>query len=182
MGSIWLVRHAPTRDTGFCYGQSNVAVTLPADEAARLIYQRWQAHEPTSTPELWTSPWARTQPIAESLARSFGTACHIDPRLSELAFGEWEGRSYAELERNDALRFRHWLDNYEIAAPPGGESVATLRARVAEWLVERGPTIGTILAVTHAGVIRTARALLSGQSYSERAAEPVANLEPERLV
>ena len=181
MASIWLVRHAPPARVGVCYGQSDVPVTLEPSEAARVIAQRWQDKNPHCVPELWTSPWARTQSVAEELARQFGTGCQVDARLSELAFGEWEGRTYAELEASDADRFQHWLQHYEVEAPPGGETVAALRQRVSEWLAFRSATDGTVLVVTHAGVIRTAHAVHTQRAYSAVAGDPVPHLEPQRL-
>jgi alpha-ribazole phosphatase len=93
----------------------------------------------------------------------------------------WEGRSFAEIERTDATRFQRWMQAYELEAPPGGESAAQLRARVAQWLDERRATPATVLAVTHAGVIRMARAIAGGLAYSAVAGQPVPHLSPEPL-
>jgi alpha-ribazole phosphatase len=181
LGDIWLVRHAPTALSGVCYGQSNVPVTLEPAEAARMIAQRWEEQSARSAPELWTSPWARTRPVAEELARHWRTTCRIDARLSELSFGIWEGSEFAEIERTDAQRFQSWMHSYEIAAPPGGETVTQLRARVADWLSEASDAPSSVLAVTHAGVIRVARALTRGLEYSDVAREGVPHLVPEPL-
>ena len=181
MGEVWLVRHAPTALSGVCYGQSDVPVTLEPIDAARAITQRWQELRAGEAPELWTSPWARTQPVAEEMARLWRTRCHVDARLSELSFGLWEGRAYVELERTDSVRFQHWMHSYEVEAPPGGETVPQLRARVEAWLDEREASSSTVLAVTHAGVIRVARAVSAGLPYSMVAGEKVSYLCPQRI-
>ena len=182
MASIWLVRHAQTTQSGVCYGQSDVPVQPGAADAARLIARQWEQAGHGNAPELWTSPWARTRSVAEELARYWCVSCHVDERLSELWFGVWEGREYAEIARNDAARFQHWMQNYELAAPPQGETVAQLRTRVAAWLEQRKSGTSSVLAVTHAGVVRTARALIGQQPYSSVASSAVPYLRLEQLL
>lgn len=182
VGRIWFVRHAPTTLKGVCYGQSDVPVYPEATEAAQLVAQRWEAHETTAPSELWSSPWARAQTVALELARHWQVPWHVDARLSELSFGVWEGREYSAIERSDWLRWEQWLCNYEREAPPGGETAAQLRARVAAWLEERRVSSATVLAVTHAGVVRTARALVAGVSYSAVVGDAVPHLCPELIV
>jgi broad specificity phosphatase PhoE len=182
MGEVWLVRHAPAALSGVCYGQSDVPVTVEPIDAARAIIQRWDELRAGDAPELWTSPWARTQPVAEELARFWRTSLRVDARLSELSFGLWEGRTYAEVERTDSVRFQRWMHAYEVEAPPGGETVAELRARVEAWLGERKATSSAVLAVTHAGVMRMARAVSAGLTYSKVAGEKVSYLCPQRIV
>jgi alpha-ribazole phosphatase len=181
MAAVWLARHAPTRGSGVCYGQSDVAVTLEPIEAARVIHESWAEQAAGETPEIWTSPWARTRPVREELARRFGGVCRVDVRLSELSFGTWEGRAFSEIERNDAARFEHWMRAYEVEAPPGGETAAQLRARVAAWLEERRASRAPVLAISHAGVIRMAWAITARLAYSEVAGRPVPQLSPQRI-
>lgn len=181
MASVFLVRHAPTTVTGICYGQSDVPVYPEPVEAARRIALQWGQTELGGWPQLWTSPWQRTSSVANELARNWGITVHSDPRLSELCFGDWEGREYDEIARNDAPRWQHWARNYELAAPPNGESVAQLRLRVGEWLDERRSGASTVLAVTHAGVVRTARALAGQLSYASVVGSVVHHLRVEQV-
>jgi len=174
---IWLVRHAPSAVHGVCYGQHDIPVTLAPHVAAAQVAEAWQGAEP----ELWSSPWARCRLVAEELARVWQVPLQLEPRLSELSFGAWEGQSFAALERHDTARFQHWMQNYETVATPGGETVLELRARVASWLEERLAAAGTmpILAFTHAGVIRTARAIARNVAYSTVVSEAVPHLRLE---
>lgn len=181
MGEIWLVRHAPTTLNGVCYGQSDVPVTLEPAEAARAIAEGWDEHRADVVPEIWTSPWARTRRVALELARHFRCSCHVDARLSELSFGEWEGRTFAEIENDDSARFERWMRAYEVEGPPGGETAAQLRGRVSEWLGERRMATTSTLAVTHAGVIRTAWAIAAGLEFADFASKAVCHLCPERI-
>lgn len=182
MARIWLVRHAQTTQSGVCYGQSDVPVHPGPAEAARLIARQWEQAGNVNPPELWTSPWARAQSVAAELARHWCVTYHVDAQLSELSFGVWEGREYAEIERNDEARWQHWLQTYESTAPPEGETVAQLRDRVSAWLEDRKCGTSSVLAVTHAGVVRTARALIAQTSYSSVAISAVPYLHLERVV
>jgi alpha-ribazole phosphatase len=101
----------------------------------------------------------------------------VDARLSELAFGEWEGRPYAELERDAA--FVRWMSDWREAAPPGGERLAELAARVLAWRADVIARSEGLLALTHAGVIRALRALDRGVTYDAVASERVEPLRVE---
>jgi broad specificity phosphatase PhoE len=73
-------------------------------------------------------------------------------------FGEWEGRSWQELQREDADRLGRWMSDWITTRAPGGESFADLVARTSGWLEEwgasdRGAEKATVV-VAHAGSIR----------------------------
>lgn len=55
-----------------------------------------------------------------------------DPRLRELDFGDWEGKTYEELKSN--LSYRRWIDNPAEVTPPNGESWEAFRSRVQAFL------------------------------------------------
>lgn len=165
---------------GVCYGQSEVPVAIANEHAARTVIKQLKRVALPATPEIWTSPWRRTRDIAELVAQQLGATLLVDARLSELAFGEWEQRTYAELEEHDHVRFERWMQAFNHEAPPGGETVHELRARVQGWLSERtGPA--PIVAFTHAGVVRTARALQHNLTYREVASQKVEHLRIEQL-
>lgn len=173
---ILLVRHAPSAVQGICYGQSDIQCQLEATAAADQIARQLLDDRPD---EIWASPWVRTRRPAEVLAACFGVSLRIDARLSELAMGSFEGRPYAELENDPA--FAAWMQNWRTSAPPGGETLAQLAARVRDFREEQRQRRGTLLAVTHAGVIRALRAIERGVSPDEGVTDPVAHLVPELL-
>jgi alpha-ribazole phosphatase len=105
-----------------------------------------------------------------------GGSIHVDPRLREMNFGEWEGKTYAELKYDN--RYTKWLDNWEEHGPPKGETGLQFKARINDFLtslekeiIERAPleretlenneqtwvkggTASQVLIVTHGGVMR----------------------------
>jgi alpha-ribazole phosphatase len=71
-----------------------------------------------------------------------------------LHFGDWE------LQRWDAIPreiFDHWAQRFVEHAPPGGESFRQLYLRAVEFFDECADRHAgqTVVAVTHAGVIRS---------------------------
>jgi broad specificity phosphatase PhoE len=80
-----------------------------------------------------TSPLFRARETAEIVA---GRTAHIeaDPRLKEMDYGAWEGRTYAELDENDGANRRAWLDRPDELRCPGGESGADVARRAASFL------------------------------------------------
>ncbi|CAG9620229.1 histidine phosphatase family protein [Sutcliffiella rhizosphaerae] len=77
----------------------------------------------------------------------------VDVRLREMNFGDWEGKTYHELKENPD--YCKWLDNLEKVSPPNGESWTGFTARVDAFLEDLlAEKKGSILLVTHGGVVR----------------------------
>lgn len=174
---VLLARHAPVAVAGVCYGQCDVPTKLDDHGAARALLGEittggW------AIDRVWCSPWARTLGPAARVAERLGVPLSIDVRLSEIAFGTWEGRRYADLERDPA--FLPWMHDWRRARPPGGEVLEELVARVRAWSREAGARRETALAVTHAGVIRVLRADAEGREMNP--SEPVDPLRIETIV
>jgi broad specificity phosphatase PhoE len=110
------------------------------------------------------SPLARARQTMEILRTALGLTENgyaLDPRLAEIAFGEWEGMSYAEVIALDPeVVARREADKWGFE-PPGGESYAQLTQRLRAWYetIEQD----TIVAA-HGG---TARALLAHLAIAE---------------
>lgn len=93
---------------------------------------------------------------------------HVDARLRELSFGDYEGHTYDEL--NVRADYRAWIDSRGAQAPPGGERADELGARLVEWLGEARQRAAEldqrrVLVVTHGGTIRELRHYLEGVDF-----------------
>ena len=111
------------------------------------------------------SPLLRTR---ETAAIALGTegAFTIDDDLREISFGRWESMSFAEIAAADPEAVEQWAALAEDFAFPGGEGIGAFRNRVgaAADRIAADPA-GTVVAVTHGGVIRLLICLFLGLDY-----------------
>lgn len=110
-----------------------------------------------------TSPLRRARETAAAVAGPLRLTPVVDDAWRELALGAWDGLSYGEIAARWPEEFRAWRESPETA-PPGGESLTALAARVEEGrraLVAqyRG---GTVLVVSHTAPIRAVVAAALG--------------------
>ncbi len=141
-----LVRHAPTA--------ANLERRFGADEplhAAGVADAR--ALRPARPPDarILTSPARRARETAAAL----GFDPQPDPRLAECDFGAWRGRTLADIHAEDPQAVADWMRD-PAWAPPGGESLVALLARVRGWMQEMAAGAEPVVAITHSGVIRAA--------------------------
>lgn len=178
MSCLFLVRHAPAAVQGICYGQSEIPVTLSAEEAAEIVLSQLEGYQRIET--IYCSPWARTKNPAKILAERLGARLLVDARISEMHFGAWEGRAFEEIEQNDAERYWRWVKNWQTLAPPDGKTLSDFRRRIEDWLYEVESSKEEALAVTHGGVIRLLRSLCHGSDFAQAMSEPVEHLAVEQ--
>lgn len=138
---VFLIRHPrPRTEAGTCYGQLDVDCEDPEPIAAAL-----RPLLPPATVVV-SSPLRRARVLAAALDPDYA----LDARLGEIHFGDWEGRSWNDIDRSalDA-----WAADVLHFVPPGGESVAQLQARAIDFA--RSLHSPRVALVTHAGVIRS---------------------------
>jgi alpha-ribazole phosphatase len=137
---VFLIRHPhPRIGAGICYGQLDVECEDPQPIAASL-----RSLIPANTPVI-SSPLLRARTLAEAL----DPGTRLDPRLSEINFGNWEGRAWDEIER---AALDAWAADVLHFTPPGGESVADLQSRAVSFA--QSIDLPSVALVTHAGVMR----------------------------
>ena len=146
MRRLLLVRHAPTDAT------RELAFPLdePLDGRARAQAALLAERLPTGC-EALSSPALRCRETASAA----GLEAVADPALAECDFGDWAGRSLADVDAADPEAARAWMTDPD-STPHGGESLTTFAGRVGGWLDEQSTKNGSAVAVTHGGVIRGA--------------------------
>ncbi|HEU4404683.1 MAG TPA: histidine phosphatase family protein [Polyangiaceae bacterium] len=169
-----VVRHAPTDVAGRCVGRTDVEATMPHAEAAARAAERLAAAPDLGLVRVWASPLRRCAGLAAALGERLGVPLTLDPRLAEIDHGTFEGRAYADLERDEPAALAAWMSAWEHEGPPGGESARALGARVGAWLDELPP--GGHLLVAHAGVARALRVRPGGASWADAMARTVPHL------
>ena len=79
---------------------------------------------------VWSSDLERARITAETIAAAHGLEIHATTKLRESNYGLWEGLGYAEIERDWAELWARRLKNPHAVAPPEGENLAQLWARL----------------------------------------------------
>jgi len=144
-----LLRHGDTGQIGF-RGQLDDPLSAVgwAQMEAAVAGRYWQ--------RIASSPLQRCHGFAQTLSMRLGVPLQVEPALAEYDFGEWTGRTPAELhaEQPDALG-QFWADP-AAHPPPGAEPLLAFAQRVNDALL-RLRTVAKeqrVLAVTHGGVMR----------------------------
>lgn len=105
-----------------------------------------------------SSPMMRCRAFAEALAVKSGLALEFDTRLKEVGFGDWEGRTGAQLRKEAPESLRLFYENPVDNRPSNAEPLADFRERVGSALKDmlRLHQGRRVLVVAHAGVMRAA--------------------------
>jgi probable phosphoglycerate mutase len=113
-------------------------------------------------PAAWrvvASPLGRTMDTARLACAELGlpeTVIETDPRLKEIAYGDWERLTYDEIaDRHPEGWAARERDRWGFVVP-GGESYAMVALRAAAFLDEAR---GNIIVVSHGGTGRVLRGL-----------------------
>jgi probable phosphoglycerate mutase len=147
-----LIRHGPTAWNAEKRTQGRT--NIPLSPEGRTAVETWRAPAVLTDLPIFASPLGRTQETARLL---FGPA-KTEPRLIEMSWGDWEGRTINELRdtlgeamtENEARGFDF--------RPDGGESPRDVLVRVQSWIDEIAKRANGVVAVTHLGVIRVVMA------------------------
>ena len=157
--SVWrLVRHGETQWNAEqrVQGQTDVPLNETGREQAaltgkRLARVRFRA--------IYSSDMSRARETAEIIAAASASAppdVVLDARLREVAFGELEGMTWAEIEaRGSGLHVRQDQRDLDYR-PEGGESYRELLGRLGDFaaaLEERHPA-DDVLVVGHGAALR----------------------------
>jgi len=158
---LWLVRHGTTiwnAEGRFC-GASDPPLSPAGQEQAHWLAQQLQT---TALTAIYSSDLQRARQTAE-LIGSQRLPVQSTALWRELAFGDWEGLTYAEIVALPEHDLRFFTDPLHFA-PPSGESLMDLSRRVRQGLtllvdaahsvVQAGKPLHDFVLVSHAGPLR----------------------------
>ncbi len=170
MTRIALIRHGVTvwNEQGRIQGHTDTTLS----DTGRAAVQAWRLPSEIGPCSWAASPLNRARETARILGAPEDLA--VEPRLAEMRWGEWEGRSLEALRAELGVAMQENELRGLDFRPPGGESPRDVQARVLTWLRERARTSGTTVAVTHKGVIRAVFALATDWDMTGK--------PPERLL
>ena len=119
--------------------------------------QMWQSvGDRNDWQQIVTSPLQRCHDFAHAFGERHGVPVQSEPRFAEVGFGEWEGKTRAELDdlaQGQVTRFyQDPVNNRPAGAEPLEDFVGRVSNGLAAMLADYPGQ--SVLVVTHAGVIR----------------------------
>ena len=155
LSGVLLARHGETNDNlepiraqGFTDTPLNDTGRRQAGELAERVASQ-------GIRSLWSSDLSRARETAEIVGARIGLVPRLDARLREANRGEWEGRRFIDIEREEPDRYAAWRRAGEGFRFPGGESLRDQSDRVTAALSDVHSAGGLpALVVCHGGSIR----------------------------
>ncbi len=157
---VIFIRHGRTawNDAGRYQGRADTKISPDGVAETRRLAPRLFG---AGIEALVSSPLRRALATVDILAPSLGPIpCSVDPRLTEIAFGDWEGMTQIELKAASPDSLREWKRDPAAFRFPRGETLAEALRRLRDFL-RVPPWRGAleprcVAVVTHAGLIRLA--------------------------
>ncbi len=156
---VGMIRHGRTAWNGDGRMTGRTDIPLTEDGRAALTGLR-----PPSRLDgaVWhVSPLIRARQTAEIISQGM-IDLNIEPRLIEMSFGEYEGRTLEELRADPDMGMAENEDRGLDFLPPGGESPRMVQQRLRPFLAELGQSGGSHIGVAHKAVIRAIFAAAHG--------------------
>ena len=177
---IYFLRHGETTASqtgGYC-GVLDVELTSAGKEMAKDFAQ---AYKSRSWMSIYCSPLLRTITTAEPLCSQLRMDMQLREGLKEIAYGQWEGKTPEEVNREFHDEYVRWLADPGWNSPTGGEKGLDIARRSSEVLeeIERTYSNGNVLVVSHKATIRIMLCSLLGIDvgrYRDRILMPVASV------
>ena len=176
MVRLLLVRHAATAWTaqGRFQGQTDVPLSPHGHRQVADLGRRLRAE---TIHALYASDLQRAWETAQAIAAPHALCVQPEPYLREMAFGCWEGLTYAEIQQRDAPGLAAWECDQLHIAPPGGETLLQLseRVRAVYARVVSASQDKTVGLVAHGGPLQVLLCLALGlppQAYWQLAMAP----------
>jgi broad specificity phosphatase PhoE len=176
--NLYFVRHGETlasKTGGFC-GTSDVELTTEGVMMAKDFALAYSDIEWTA---VFSSPMIRTIATAKPLCAMIGIEMQLRDGLKEINFGQWEGKTPAEVNQQYHDEYVKWQAEPGWNAPPEGERAIDIARRSSEVIeeIEKTYQSGNVLVVSHKATIRIMLCSLLGIDvgrYRDRLDMPVA--------
>ena len=170
----YLVRHAQTLWNGEnrLQGHSDLELNAVGRQQAERVGSFLKTCRSVSEPirALYTSHLKRSLQTAQAIAHHVGLAPTVEPALSEIGLGTWEGLTPEEIDARFDGAYQRWRRCPSEVTIPGGEPIDRFRRRVHEAfhrMTSRADEGGATVIVSHGGVIATWLAEWLGVDYDQ---------------
>ena len=162
---IYFIRHGESKSnliTQFA-GSLDMPLTEKGEKQAELTAEFLRDVPFTA---VYASDLSRAYATGLATARLHRIPIYGEASLREIYAGQWEGKTYAELERLFPDSYGVWRTQIGLACCPDGETVAQLQQRVSACVdaIVRRHAGETVCIATHATPIRVMECLWTGTS------------------
>ena len=153
--AIFLARHGETNDNREPLRFQGWRDTPLNDTGRRQAAELAERVAGDGIVSLWSSDLGRARETAEIVGARLGQQPRLDWRLREANRGEWEGRLFEDVAREEPEPYAAWLRAGPEWRFPGGESLQEQQDRVAACVADvRAAGALPALLVSHGGSIR----------------------------
>jgi broad specificity phosphatase PhoE len=182
---IYFIRHGETiysQTGGYC-GSIDPDLTAEGHEMAKAFAE---AYRSVPWAAVYCSPMKRTVATAKPLCDTVGIEMQIRDGLREIAYGEWEGKTQAEVKEQFPEDYVYWLTEPAWNPPTGGETAVQIASRASLVITEiqQHYPDGNVLVVSHKATIRVLLCNLLGIDlgrYRDRIDVPAASISVVRF-
>ncbi|MEM8780839.1 MAG: histidine phosphatase family protein [Cyanobacteria bacterium P01_G01_bin.49] len=175
---LYFLRHGETTSskTGTYCGSLDIDLT---EEGTKMAEDFAKTYQDTSWQAVYCSPLKRAIATAKPLCDRLNVEMQSRNGLREIYYGEWEGKTPVEVNRDFHDDYVRWLADPGWNAPNGGEKGIDIARRSSEVLEEIEGThqSGNVLIVSHKATIRIILCSLLGIDigrFRDRIGMPVA--------
>ncbi len=153
---LYFLRHGQTefsRDNMFCGSGTDADLTPEGREMAAAFAS---AYNQTEWQGVYVSPMRRTVETATPLCTAIEMKMLLRNDLKEIGYGQWEGKSVAEIDGEFHDDYIRWQADPGWNPPTGGEpgiEIARRALKVIEEIKEKHSD-GNVLVVSHKATIR----------------------------
>lgn len=159
---FYLVRHGQTdwNKDGRIQGTTDIPLNETGRKQAEQLSFKLKARNEISSfsktkiDAVYTSPLLRAFETAKILAKEENLPLRRLFELRERDFGEWEGKSWQQIEKEYSDDFYLWREQPMVGIPSGGESRTSCEERSARAIKKiLSETAGDAVIVAHGGII-----------------------------
>ncbi len=177
---IYFLRHGETTASqtgGYC-GTLDPDLT-PA--GCQMAEDFADAYKSLPWAAVFSSPLRRAVATAKPLCEAVGIQMRLKEGLKEIAFGQWEGKTPEDVNREFHDDYVRWLTDPGWNAPTGGEKGIDIarRSSLALEEIENTCASGNVLVVSHKATIQIMLCSLLGIDvgrFRDRISMPVASI------
>ncbi|MGF7185780.1 alpha-ribazole phosphatase [Desulfitispora alkaliphila] len=153
---LYLIRHGETEwNIAQRYqGHTDVGLSDVGREQTQLVAKRLKEQ---GVDIVYSSDLVRAHDTAKQIGLETGAEVIVNSDLRELNFGEWEGKTFTEIQNEYGDLVERWYRDPVNLLIPGGEKFTDLRQRSSDFVgkILEDNKGKRIAVVSHGGTIRT---------------------------